>query len=560
MELPIIVRARADQPCRHVVGDDGAIDTGSRCEPYYGRQECQGRLKNPSSIYVPTNKTQEDLFGLIKDRWILAPLLEGCGNNHTFKLLCNGAFKECINVTTNGSYHGKTSIGVFVNQCFKDCKIGQVDCLKPADSCSPTYPNSSAVEYPAVSNTFDLSSYGGPSAYVVPCLDLDTIQSNSSFTHVCPDPLIYRSPGTANRKDEFKKGYRYIGDTDCVMPCPSPSFSKKEYDVLFGMVYGMTVIGFVCTVFNMFTYGILNRTYDRHSIIIIFLSFSLWLITVTDIVFIKNGFDLLCPEVGRSAVQSDTTCGITGAVFQFAIISSLMWWFALTVDLFLLVKKINPPKKYHKYCIMVIYFIIFTCTIIPAIGRQYGYQYNLKPFIIVTILCVQFIYLFSYHVYLQINSPRFLESFQEYIVCIFTQTDKSECKADTGKLSAQFIYLFIIRLLAIEILIFYGCNRRSKKIWLRSFIFNNRFISGRSKSSHSLSNTNHTKDQSSGIEMTRTPSSTTKQVESSISSDVMTSDDENYNNVVSYTIDTTAPDTITATASSNIPSTTAADE
>eukprot|EP01133_Synstelium_polycarpum_P003489 gene3489-3985_t len=533
------------------LAQDGAVDLTARCETFDATIAplCTGRIKNTASVFATDKWTQQALYDHIKMNLNLATI--ACGSDHTLNTLCNGAFKECIDVPVTGNLNGVPygTISVFVSPCYKDCAETSTSCFQNVNStCNGIYNDSNVVDFPVATNTFDLTSYGGPK-YPVACLDINTVNSKGEVK--CPAPLLTRP--TNDTEGDTIRGYTYVGGS-CIFPCPSPFFTNKQWQQFHDMVYIMGIISFICTSIILFTYAVLNRRYDRHAICIIFLSFSLWLIMLTDMVFIGVDYDLLCPEPGRFARQFDSGCASTGVIFQFAAVSAIMWWSTMSFDLWMVIKRIKGTKTYEKYYIIVINVIAIILTGIPAIKKQYGYgigglgcwildnswqngvfwgpltvcllvgmvfiglilkevydvvkrvdtgrtktsriiRYNLKPFIIVVLLFLQFSYLFVYHFWIQDNTPRFNDAMVEYVMCV--TTGATDCVAKTIPFPAQFLYLFFLRLLGIEVLVLYGLNSRTKKIWANSFFFHNRFYHITFSFKTSMSSTHTSKDGAS---------------------------------------------------------------
>eukprot|EP01132_Coremiostelium_polycephalum_P006680 gene6680-8264_t len=349
-----------------------------------------------------------------------------------------------------------------------------------------------------------------------------------------PNDTPSHDQNSSDRYEDTRRGYQFVGDTlPCVFPCPSPffdSFEWRQYEI---MVKVVGVVSFVTSLIVIMTYGLLNKKYDRHTTGILFLSFALFLIMLTDVVFVDQGYELLCPEPGRFARQFDKGCAATGIIFQFGSVSSVLWWSTMAFDLWLAIRKITT-KTYEKYYIVVLNSVALILTLVPIAGDQYAYgmaglgcwikdsnwangvfwiplsiflfigmvfivlilyeiykvvhavhknnkkkliEYNLKPFIIVVFIFVEFVYLFGYNIYLQRNKQNFIDEMERYVICLHMNpgNDKA-CKANTIPFAAQFVFLFFLRILGVEVLIFYGINTRVKKIWKNSFVLNNRLV------------------------------------------------------------------------------------
>ncbi|EGG19389.1 G-protein-coupled receptor family protein [Cavenderia fasciculata] len=555
------------------------FDPTARCEPYAGYPECRDRLKNPNSVWVSETITQELLYTnlstMLGSMQFMPP---SCANEHTFKLLCNQYFQECVDVVV--SVNANISVALFNKQCRDDCIRGLADC--PIDkSCADLVPYYNVWEFPEKENTFNLSLVGG-NDFTIQCFATDSIITNGGDIP-CPPPFYLRN--STDRQADIDAGYMFIQDTRCVLPCPSPFFSQSQWDQLSNMAYVLGTISFITTLFNIFTYGVLNRKYDRHSICIIFMSFSFWLVMLTDVVFLGTGWELNCPEPDRYGRQSDAGCASTGIIFQFGVVSAIMWWSTMSFDLWIVLKKVKNTKSYEKLYIIVINSIALILTLAPLSKQQYGYsiaglgcwilednwlngvfwgplsvclfagisfivlilyevfkivnrvdtgkkksmrilKYNLKPFLIILCLFVEFAYMFGYHFYTQENMDKYEKGLEDYIICVVT--GGTDCTANTIPFGAHFVFLFFIRLIGIEVMVFYGLNRRAKKIWMQSFVFNNRFFTFSFQSTKSTSGSSKEQNQKqNSVEMKKVSSRTE---ESDVSDNQNNNNNQNQNN------------------------------
>ncbi|GAM18573.1 hypothetical protein SAMD00019534_017480 [Acytostelium subglobosum LB1] len=397
--------------------------------------------------------------------------------------------------------------------CHKDCSNVYVNCsLAGLLDCEEKFANSTAVVFPEVGNTFDLAYYGGPSAYTIPCLDINEIGSNRTEQFTCPSPLIGRNSTGRQRQIDEENGYTFAGDTmPCVFPCPAPIFSTRQWSMFKRAVEITATISFICTSVVLFTYAVLNKKYDRHAICIIGISFGLWISNMTDFLLFGAGWELQCPEPGRQSVQSDRICAAQGILFQFGVITSILWWSTMAFDLWLVLRRVKTQKSYEKYYTVVITLIAVFLTVLPAGMNKYSstfggmgcwigdnnflngvfwgpltfcllvgivfiililrevykvvkrvdtgkkksmrmIRYNLKPFLIILFLFMEFIYMFCYHFYLQTLESTVVDKMSVWVKCLLAGGDDQCC-------------------------CFYGINRRAKQIWLTSFFFHNRFYS-----------------------------------------------------------------------------------
>eukprot|EP01132_Coremiostelium_polycephalum_P007697 gene7697-9468_t len=461
-----------------------------------------------------------------------------CTNTHTYKLLCNHFFQPCETVPLDGS-DGYTSLSLNQRPCNEDCTLAIQECgplAVPFLPCASSYTDDPTIKlYPTSSNNYNLQPYGGPS-FNIKCLDVDTISSGNQTTlppivggDICVSPLIYRNSSVHNRKQDIDDGYFYLGETDCLMPCPAVFFTDQEWDNFQLMVDIVGIVSFVGSFFNLFTYGVINKKHDRHSIGILFLSLSIFMMLLADMISTGMGFKLVCPTEERYARQFDAACAANGIIFQYGAVSSVLWWSTMAFDLWMVIKKVNPIKTYIKYYIIVINILSIIFTIIPIFDKQYGYAmgglgcwilengWQNGVFWIPLSVCLffgtAFIILILYEIYkivssvgrgatrlIKLNLRPFLiilfifsDKVYDYVKCLYLNGSDEQCSIRTVPYTAQFVFLFFLRLLGIEVMIFYGFNSRTKKIWQDSIVLNNKYYKFFKSRLTSMSGTTTTK-------------------------------------------------------------------
>ncbi|GAM18572.1 hypothetical protein SAMD00019534_017470 [Acytostelium subglobosum LB1] len=468
---------------------------------------------------------------------------------------------------SNSNY---TVMSMYGSVCHKDCANIHSNCsLDGLLDCEEKYPNSNAVVFPEVANTYDLSYYGGPSSYSIPCLDINDIGSNRTEQFTCPSPLIGRNSTGRQRQIDEENGYIFVGDAmPCVFPCPAPIFSMHKWGIFKSTVEITATISFICTTIVLFTYAVLNKDYDRHAICIIGISFGLWTSNIANMIFFNAGWELQCPEPGRQGVQSDRRCAAQGVLFQFGIVTAILWWSTMAFDIWLVLRRVKT-RSYHKYYIVVITLISVFLTVLPAgmnkytstfggIGcwiGDYNYangvfwgpltifllvgivfiililyevfnvvkrvdtgkkksirliRYNLKPFLIILLVSVEFISMFCYHFYLQGIKSTVIDKMIVWVTCLLAGGG-DQCVLNPIPFGAQFMYYFFLRLIGIEMLLFYGISGRAKQIWVTSFLFHNRFYSinlSLSSSKNTMSSSLHTTNCSTPMSNVVNPNDT----------------------------------------------------
>ncbi|KAF2074933.1 hypothetical protein CYY_003766 [Polysphondylium violaceum] len=528
----------------NIVNSQNAIDFTARCEPYIGNTPCDPYIFNKNSIYVTDSMNQVSINTTISQYLGIMGLVQGCAVPDTFKVVCNQYFQPCINVTLDGSFAGAQQKYLNIRPCRDQCVAGNQRCGLSLSCVNSFKDDPNIFEFPVSENTYNLSPYGGPNPFNLVCLDTHTMVagnypstynesdagSTAPIPDTCTNPLIYRN--TTEREEDIKKGYYYLGASNCLLPCPVPFFTHREWHQFELLVSITGCFSFVCTFFNVFTYGILNRNFDRHAIGILFLSFSLFMCMMADVIIASQGFELACPEPGRYARQADGYCTANGVIFQYGAVSTVMWWSTMAIDLWMVIKKVTPGKTYVKYYIIGINCLAIIFTILPLFWKGYGYGFggvgcwlisngwqngvfwipqtvclfigttfiililievykivravgkgtsrvmelNLRPFLIILFIFGEYLYLVIYHFWVQHNTDKFTQNVVDYVVCLQQYGENAGCETRTVPYNAQFVFLFFLRLLGIEVLIFYGINTRTKKIWKESWLLNNKYF------------------------------------------------------------------------------------
>ncbi|KAK5575002.1 hypothetical protein RB653_010257 [Dictyostelium firmibasis] len=351
----------------------------------------------------------------------------------------------------------------------------------------------------------------------------------------CPSPLIYRN--STNRQSDIDNGYMFIGETNCTSPCPSLIFSENEWNRVFNMSLVAGTISMFALIFLIITYSPLvnnYKGYTRHTVGILFLFSGIFLTVTTDgrqLWDIESGFEKYCPEPGRYARQSDIKCLTTAIFFQYGCVTSILWWAAISVDLWITIRKIKITRFQFITYTVILNIISLVLTFAPIASNQYGYgeaaigcwlmdlkfqvgyfwapvgfclcvgcvsivlilreiykvsdavkkkllAKHLKPLMLIILMLTEFIYMFIFYSYTTSQRNHYHNVIEEYVTCLFVHAvNPSICKVDVSISSpAHFFFHFCMRLMGIEGLIFFGFTRQTKRIWLRSFWLNNSFI------------------------------------------------------------------------------------
>ncbi|KAN0041512.1 hypothetical protein ACTFIV_004053 [Dictyostelium citrinum] len=550
------------------INSQNAINSDAFCQKKNITSICDPYLFNTDSIYIYNSTiTQESIEAELKSKLGIFSMLQlTCQVSSTYRLICNQYFQTCVSVSKTDN---SSTIAIPLRPCRESCDYGNEICgTQTIIPCTGTFTEPTIYKFPVTANVFDLSSLNGPSSYSLECLNIDTMRAgdlNSTYVptnetiildQTCVYPLIYRN--STNREDDVKKGYQYLTETsDCLLPCPVPFFTENQWYQFKDLTTVTGAISFVCIFFNIFIYGFLNKKHDRHTIGILCLSFSLWCCMLSDLIVASSpDYSLVCPEPGRFARIHDSRCVANGIIFQWGAVCTTMFWSAMAIDLYLVIKKLSPPAFTVKYFVIAIFILAILFTTVPLAWDDYGYGFggvgcwimsnsvqngcfwipmliclligavsicliifeivkifknvgrsglsivlaNARLFGIVSFIFIEYIYLFVYHFWVQENTEKFTQNITDWVVCVQTSGSADGCPLPKAvPYATQFIFLFFLRLLGIEVCIFYGINSRSKNIILESDLVNNKYFKAIRTKISSVGATSTTKNNSSTI-------------------------------------------------------------
>ncbi|KAK5583698.1 hypothetical protein RB653_005296 [Dictyostelium firmibasis] len=371
----------------------------------------------------------------------------------------------------------------------------------------------------------------------------------------CRGDLIYRN--VTNRIEDEKIGFNFVEYNgtyqSCVIPCPSPFFTIQKWNEFLNMSLVMGTISFFCGLFLLVTYSpIVNKTHNRHTIGVMCMSFGVCLAMCSDMWNFGSNFNdkSICPSPGQYLTTSNARCLSSGIFLQFGGVFGFLNWTLLSFDLYMNIKGIIT-KNYDKYYVIGALIISIIFTFVPIVNDQYSMSYiglgcwlgsamyqliffwillsiclivssvfiililkevyviiklskqktslkgNIRPLLCISITGFAFFYMFFYYISIVVKGDYYERILNEYTDCLMDPTkDVSECESPRMSQASEFVFLLCLRLLGIGAFIFYGINKKVKKIWLKSYWFNNsfadRFIS-RKSSDIGKSNSNGSK-------------------------------------------------------------------
>ncbi|KAK5575612.1 hypothetical protein RB653_006745 [Dictyostelium firmibasis] len=509
----------------------GLVDPTATCSSYIGdpidQPLCNEKLPNKQNIYTSTNITLQFINQIIVEKTYksLTFLQSKCHDLNFAEFgICDIYFPPCYK--TPLAITPIKTVSLPQRLCKSACErmVGNCSSLGASLNCSDP------LKFPRIATLYNLSPYGftaNGGFFPVPCSDpTDSFNANpGEMIEVCPSPLLLFN--SSDPKYSEDRGYTYLTPTNCVLPCVAPIYSEKKWHQMYNMSKILSTISFVCSIYNVLTFGIMNHRRSKYNYCITFFSASVILITLMDIVTYGIGYEkLLCPEPGRYAVQSDVSCGATGALFHIGITNGVFWWTTMSICLFAVVKRI----KLFDFR----YFIIFNTTaslisvIIPLAGNAfmagtgslacwirktwyvnsvfwipcgisltigstciilviyeiYKISKNvstkdnrmillqIKPFLCVTLVGGSFYYLFIFNFDNESHSSQYKSAVADYVMCLLEDVPGKECLTAGPNYAAYFIFYFFIRLFGITFFCIYGTSQNARDIWIHSKLLN----------------------------------------------------------------------------------------
>ncbi|KAK5583699.1 hypothetical protein RB653_005297 [Dictyostelium firmibasis] len=355
----------------------------------------------------------------------------------------------------------------------------------------------------------------------------------------CRGDLIYRDVTNRIEDEKIGFNFVEYNGTyqSCVIPCPSPFFTMEKWNQYLYMSLVMGTISFLCGLFLLVTYSpIVNKTHNRHTIGVMCMSFGVCLAMSSDMwnygYSFNENFDdrSICPSPGQYLTTSDARCLSSGVFLQFGGVFGFLNWTLLSFDLYMNIKGIIT-KNYDKYYVICTLIISIIFAFVPIANDQYSMSYislgcwlgsamyqliffwillsiclivssvfiililkevyviiklskqktslkgNIRPLLCISITSFAFFYMFFYYISIVVKGDYYGRILKEYTDCLMDPTkDVSECESPRMSPINQFVFLLCLRLLGIGAFIFYGINKKVKKIWLNSYWFNNRFV------------------------------------------------------------------------------------
>ncbi|KAN0044959.1 hypothetical protein ACTA71_006485 [Dictyostelium dimigraforme] len=502
----------------------GLVNENYKCLSYIGdpnnQQLCSNKLIDNQVIYSIINKTNQiQSLKLVEQTFKQLTFLQGKCSNLNFAQfgICDIYFPSCV----------ESSFGISLPKrlCKSVCNKMVSDC--PALGASLNCSDSN--KFPTIGTLYNLTNYGytdNSGFYEVQCSDptnyyQNSLPPNNQFIEICPTPLLLRNQSDSKFKPD--KGYTYLSPTNCVLSCPQPFFKHYKWKQMYNMSKVLSTISFVCSIYNIITFGLLSKIKSKYNLCITFFSISTVLMSLMDIVTYGIGYEeLLCPEPGRYAVQSDAACGVTGAFFHIGITTGVLWWTTMSICLYSEVKRFKMIS--FRYIILFNSVVSLILLIIPLSGQAFMsgtgslgcwirktwfvngafwipcgialfigaicivlviYEifkisrnlskdnntllFQIRPFLCVLLVGGSFLYLFIFYFNNERNLDKYKASIPNYVQCLLTSNVNGEdCLTDGPDFGAYFTFYFFTRFFGITFFCIYGTSKIARDIWFES--------------------------------------------------------------------------------------------
>ncbi|KAK5578777.1 hypothetical protein RB653_008450 [Dictyostelium firmibasis] len=508
----------------------GFVDPNAKCLNYIGDSNdqplCNNRFQNKGDkIYTTINSQIESQLNIIKSFQSITFLQDQCKDLLFAQFgICDIYLAPCIE--TLPMITPLKNISLPQRFCKSACVRMVSNCPRLAIEMDCSNP----LLFPEIGTFYDLSPYGftqNNGTYAVPCSDptnfFNQVASNSSFIEICPSPLLLKN--SSDPRYESKRGYTYLPPSNCVLNCPVPNYSKQKWDQLLTMSKILSTISFILSLYNVLTFGIINKKISDPHKCTCFFSGSIALVNLCDIITFGIGYEeLLCPEPGRSAKQQyDPVCGLTGALFHLGITYCVLWSMTMGLVLYTSVKRQKWFKFNHflignttftmisviiaaatskfeaglgsiecwirdrwyaiclfwipcgialligSLCIISVIHEIYKTSKKSISNRNDLLSRELKPLLIVFFISGSFLYLFIFFFDIERNFGGYRSDVEDYVLCLLNG-DNQECFTTGPSYVPYFLFYLVIRWFGIIFFIFYGTSNVARKIWNQTFI------------------------------------------------------------------------------------------
>ncbi|KAN0024714.1 hypothetical protein ACTFIV_009123 [Dictyostelium citrinum] len=509
----------------------GIVIPDAECSSYIGdsinQTLCNNKLQNNGDRIYTTTNSQIDSQANIKKSFEAITFLQDQCKDLLFAQfgICDIYLAPCIETTT--AITPLKSISLPKRICKSVCERMVSNCPRLQEQMDCT----DSLLFPEYGTIYNLTAYGytiDNGSFAVPCSDptdfYNKVSSNSSFIEICPSPLLLRN--SSDPKYESNKGYTYLPPSNCVLPCPVPNYSSQKWDQLLTMSKILSTISFILSLYNVLTFGIMNKKVSDPHKCTCFFSGSIALVNLCDIITYSIGYEeFLCPEPGRSAKQQlDPVCGLTGALFHLGITYTVLWSMTMGLVLYCSVKRQKWFNFYHflignttftiisviiaaatskfeaglgsvecwirdrwyaiclfwipcgialligSFCIIAVIHEIYKTSKSSISNRNDLLKRELKPLLIVIFISGSFLYLFIFFFDIERKFGGYRSAVEDYVLCLLYGGEE-ECFTTGPSYVPYFLFYLVIRWFGIMFFVFYGTSNIARKIWFQSKIW-----------------------------------------------------------------------------------------
>lgn len=278
---------------------------------------------------------------------------------------CNS---ECQEFMQCARYFNSSSLAVVAPILVPNCTgVGNLF-ISPSTTCGvvtgPGQP-----DFPVTSQTLGVLPIGPGIPLASTCNSYSTAKtSNISYSISCPSPLVVPD----DPEDALVGG-------SCAVPCPLFIFTTEEYDVTNDMVYVLSIISFICTLFLLVTWlAFIEKRKQVYQLSFTFCICGVALNILAGVGAKGYGPRLGCKNNAHPSIQSPASdfCPWNGAIMHLLPLCAGVWWCVISVDLALKVYqvKFTAAQKRWKEIIYKIFGwgIPSLFTVIAAGLKGYG--------------------------------------------------------------------------------------------------------------------------------------------------------------------------------------------
>eukprot|EP01113_Clastostelium_recurvatum_P046064 TRINITY_DN8018_c0_g1_i1.p1 TRINITY_DN8018_c0_g1~~TRINITY_DN8018_c0_g1_i1.p1 ORF type:complete len:666 (-),score=128.48 TRINITY_DN8018_c0_g1_i1:39-2036(-) len=326
------------------------------CEPFQGSPltsyvcdefVMQGSIA-PPNVFVPTNKTQQDLDAQAAHLLLQLNIAPRSCAIAGYELLCRTVFRVCPSIVPacpckslclnvldkcGDSTHALQDLGV---------NVTLIDC----DMLDPNNPGQAL--WPSNFTQYNIRFGNNNVTISVPCNDTTLAQPSYAGPDVCPWPLKLVDKTMAGWNDN---------EPPCAVGCPDPMFTIDEWNQLQHISTVESAVSLVILTYLAVSYLIIPSYRNFPVNLNINLIVVAYIVAVGMLIGAHNPQKLLCKNDTEVNTQSTNAacglCGLQGTLIVLGLMSGLLWWTMIVFNLYMMVvrgyqrKALRPFVKYY---------------------------------------------------------------------------------------------------------------------------------------------------------------------------------------------------------------------